>query len=176
MAAETLTGARAATTFPPQGPGSATLVLPVFGSYSIAANVEDGDIFELAKTPGGWLCLGGWVAAGDMDTGPEALDMDLGWAANGSSAEASIVAPWGTTYTDSGYTASATGLGNFGVWSGDAITDLMPAGSNFRPIVLPTPLWFAYPTKIQLEVNVAAATFAAGSVTATLLGVPLARG
>lgn len=173
MVAETLTGGRAARTFPAQGHGYSSALYSCWGTYAIAANVELGDIFELCKTPSGslgFLCLGGWLAAGDLDTGIEALDMDLGWAANGSAAAATWLAPWGTTYTDSGYTADPAGLGNFGVWSGDAIIDLMPAGSNYRPIVLPTPLYFAQPTKIQVEANVAAATFAAGSMTVCLIG------
>jgi hypothetical protein len=173
MAAETLTGLRAARTFPAQGAGWASAPVTVWGHYAIAANVEDGDIFELCKTPtqgSGFLLLGGWVSADDMDSGTEALDMDLGWAANGSASAATIKTAWGQSFTDSGNAASATGLGNFGVWSGDAITDLMPAGTNYRPLVLPTPLWFAIPTKIQLEANVAAATFVAGDVTVTLIG------
>lgn len=170
MTAETLTGARAASTFPPRGHGY-TGGQNYWGSYSIAANVEDGDIFELFKTPSGsmgCLVLGGWLSAADLDTGTEALDMDLGWAANGTAAAGTWTAPWGTTYTDSGYTASPTGLINTGIWTGDAITDLKPAGSIWMPIVLPVPLYFAKPTMIQLEANVAAATFAAGSVTAVL--------
>lgn len=176
MAAETLTGARAAQTFPAQGPGWASMCLPVFGTYAIAANVEDGDIFELCKTPGGWLLLGGWLSGADLDQGTEALDMDIGWAANGSAAQAEIISPWGTTYSDSGYAASVAGLGNLGVWSGDVVTDLKPVAGIYYPIVLPAPLWFAYPTTIQIEANVAANSFVAGSVTATLLGIPLARG
>jgi hypothetical protein len=173
MAAETLTGARAASTFPAQGSGWASSLVSCWGTYAIAANVEDGDIFELCKTPStgaGFLLLGGWLSSADIDTGTEALDMDLGWAANGSSAAATMTMPWGTSFSDSGYTASPTGLGNFGVWSGDAITDLMAAGSVYRPIILPVPLWFAIPTKIQVEANTPANAFTAGSVTVTLLG------
>ena len=176
MAAETLTGARAASTFMPQGHGYGGALYTCFGSYTVPANVEDGDIFEMCKTPAGFLALGGWISSDDLDTGTEALDMDLGWAANGSSTQATFVSPWGTSYSDSGYSASATGLGNFGVWSGDAITDLKPAGSIYYPIILPTPLWFAYPTKIQVEANAAAGTFTAGTMTVTLLGNILSRG
>lgn len=173
MTAETLTGTRAQRTFPAQGAGLTAALTACWGSYSVAANVEDGDIFEMCRTPdagAGFLVLGGWMSTADMDTGTEALDMDLGWAANGTSSAASIITPWGATFTDSGYAASATGLVNAGVLSGDAITDLMPAGTNYRPIVLATPLWFAKPTVIQVEANVAAATFAAGGMTICLIG------
>lgn len=173
MTAETLTGARAARTFPAQGAGLTAALVSCWGSYSVAANVEDGDIFEMCRTPdagAGFLCLGGWLATSDMDTGTEALDMDLGWAANGTASAATLTSPWGTSYTDSGNSASATGLINAGVLTGDAITDLAAAGTNYRPIILSTPLWFAKPTVIQVEANVAAATFAAGTMTVVLFG------
>lgn len=176
MAAETLTGRRALTAFSPEGHGYGAALYACWGSYAIAANVEDGDIFEMCKTPtggGGFLALGGWLSGADIDTGTEAMDIDLGWAANGSASQATMVSPWGTSYSDSGYTASATGLGNFGVWSGDGITDLFAAGQNYRPIVLTTPLWFAKPTTIQLEANVAANAFTAGTVTVCLTGLIL---
>lgn len=173
MTAETLTGARASSTYPIPSHGYASAGYLVWGTYAIAANVEDGDIFEMCRTPHRFLALGGWLSADDIDTGTEALDMDLGWAANGTSSAETITTPWGTTYSDSGYSASPTGLLNTGVWNGDAITDLLPAGKVYRPIILPTPLLFLAPTKIQLEANVAANAFTAGSVTVVLTGMIL---
>lgn len=172
MTAETLTGLRAARKFPAQGAGLTAALVSCWGHYAPTANVEDGDIFEMCRTPdagAGFLLLGGWWALSDMDTGTEALDMDLGWAANGTSAAATMVTPWGQSFTDSGYSASPTGLVNAGVLTGDAITDLLPAG-NLRPIVLSTPLWFAKPTIIQVEANVAANAWANGNMTCCLIG------
>lgn len=176
MTAETLTGRRAATTFPAQGAGITSSIVCCWGHYNVSANVEDGDIFEMCRTPdagAGFLVLGGWIALGDMDTGAETLDMDLGWAANGTSSAATVETPWGQTFADSGNSASPTGLINAGVLTGDGITDLMAAGTNYRPIVLATPLWFAKPTKIQVEANAASAAFAAGNMTVCLFGVYL---
>lgn len=173
MVAETLTGARALRTYPAQGYGLAAALTGCWGYYSVAANVEDGDIFEMCRTPdagAGFLLLGGWLSMADMDTGTATIDMDLGWAANGTASQLSMTAPWGQTLTDSGYSASATGLINSGVLTGDAVTNLMAAGTNYRPIILPAPLWFAKPTIIQVEANAAAATFAAGSMTCVLMG------
>lgn len=171
MTAETLSGARAADNFPTPGQGLGSTTTTLWGTYAIAANVEDGDIFELFRTPRQFLALGGWLSADDLDTGTEALDMDLGWAANGTSSAETVLTPWGSSYTDSGYTATPAGFLNTGVWSGDAITDLFAAGQVYRPIILPTPLLFVAPTMVQLEANVAAATFAAGSVTVVLQGI-----
>jgi hypothetical protein len=173
MAAETLTGYRALSTFPRQSAGYATNTASVWGYYDIAANVEDGDIFELVRTPRMFLCLGGWVAMADIDTGTEALDMDIGWAANGTSSAGTHVTPWGETLTDAGYSASADGLVNSGVWSGDGVTDLFAAGQNYRPIILPTPKFFMAPTMIQAEANAAAGTFTAGRLNVVLQGVIL---
>ena len=170
MAAETLTGVRAKKKFATPGYGYASTPVRLRGYYDIAANVEDGDIFELFEVPAGFLCTAGQVMSADIDTGTEALDMDLGWAANGTASAATLLLPWGESYTDSGYTADPDGLGNFGVWTGDAITDLKPAGSVYYPIILPTSLWFAAPTMIQLEANAAAGTFTAGRVTVILDG------
>ncbi len=169
MAAETLTGVRAKSNFPANSHGYGAAGYLVWGTYAVAADTEDGDIFEMCKTPAGFLCLGGWLSAADLDTGTEAIDLDLGWAANGDGSE-TWKSPWGTEYTNAAASADPDGLGNFGVWTGDAITDLVAAGQNYRPIVLPAPLWFSGVTTIQLEANAAAGTFAAGSVSCTLIG------
>lgn len=147
MTAETLTADRAKSTFPvfnpPVGGGH---VLAAWGKYSVAANVEDGDIFELCKLPPGATVLGGWFWASDMDTGTEALDIDIGWAANGAE------------------TADADGFVNAGVLTGDPITDFLAAG-NVRPFNMSAgPITFTNETVVQAEANVAAATFAAGTI------------
>lgn len=169
MTAETLTGNRAKDTFPVPGHGYSAAIYAVHGHYDIAANVEAGDIFELCWTPAKFLALYGFFQAGDMDTGTEQLDMDLGWAANGGGSE-TYVDNDGTTYTNAAGSASATGLLNAGVLSGNGVTDVLTAGANWRPIVMPTPLFFSRPTLIQLEANVAAATFAAGTASVVLVG------
>ena len=169
FAPETLTGARAQKKVMPAGHGYGSALYVCHGSYNIAANVEANDIFELCWTPANFLCLGGqWVTA-DLDTGTEALVMDLGWAANGGGSE-TYKADDGTVYTNAASTASAAGLVDSAVLTGDAVTDLIAAGVNYRPILLARPLLFTRPTLIQVTANVAAATFAAGWTTATLYG------
>lgn len=147
MVAETLTGTRGAATFPVfTGPGGG-VVCAAYGSYSVAANVEDGDIFVLCRLPAGAVVIGGQFWTSDMDTGTEALDMDVGWAANGVEA------------------ASATGFVNAGILSGDAVTDINPAGVNMRLFNMSAgPISFTNETVVQVEANVAAATFAAGTI------------
>lgn len=157
MVAETLTATRAATGVQPFKAHGDGIAQVAYGSYAIAANVEDGDIFEMCKLPAGAVVLGGHFYGGDLDTGGEALDMDVGWAANG-----------GSLTHDS---ADPDGLGNFGVLTGDAFA----AGNVSNVVGLSYPLAgilvtgvlpkFSLPTTVQIEANAAATTFAAQTVS-----------
>jgi hypothetical protein len=122
-----------------------------YGTYAVAANVEDGDIFEMCKIPAGAVIVGGFFTAADLDTGAEALDLDLGWAANGVEA------------------ADADGLGNYGVLTGDAVTGYKPETGTLLPVAGTLMTGTAFPTfsaetTIQVEANAAATTFAAGTI------------
>lgn len=136
--------------------------------YEIAAQVEDGDIFELGYIPKNSMVVGGWIAVDDIDTGTEAIDIDVGWAAAGSS-DTYTDPDTGVTYTNSAASASATGLCNTGVLTGDGSGEVYAAGTSFRWMVFPDPLYFSEQTKIQLEANAAAGTFAAGTFGVYLL-------
>lgn len=114
----------------------------VYGAIDIAANPADGDIYKLVTLPAGATVVGGYLRGEDIDTGTETLDIDLGWAANGIDA------------------ADPDGLGNFGVWSGDAVTGIKPEAGNYFPLggVLFSagPKTFTVETTIQAEANAAA--------------------
>mgnify|MGYP006883105208 CR=1 FL=1 len=151
MAAETLTSTRAADSFPVfTGKGTGNLCC-AYGSYAVAANVEDGDIFEMCKLPANAVVVGGWFYAGDLDTGTEAIDLDIGWAANGTEA------------------ADPDGLGNFGVLAGDAVAGIKPEVGTSMPLggklITAGPQSFSDETTIQVEANAAATTFAAGTIS-----------
>lgn len=151
MAAATLAGARSVTTVPQGGSGPAYDVKASWGTITVDASSEDGDIWQICRVPAGSLVIGGWLLAGDGDTGIEALDIDLGWAANG---------------VDS---ADPDGLGNFDVWSGDAThggssevgNQLLLGGV----LMSAGPKLFTVETLIQAETNTAAATGVAMEVT-----------
>lgn len=151
MVAETLTADRAKDKFPVAAHGDAMTLKVATGKYDVAANVEDGDIFELCKLPKDAVVVGGVFYADDLDTGTETLDLDIGWAANGSDA------------------ADPDGFGNYGVLTGDAVTGVKPETGTLLPLagVLITggPKKFAAETTIQAEANAAAATFAAGTIS-----------
>jgi len=152
MAAETLTGSRGATTVATPYGNMGGVQYANYGKYAVAANVEDGDIFELFRLPAGAVVIDGAVRGDDMDTGTETLDMDVGWAANSSD------------------TADADGFGNLGVWTGDAVGDIKPEAYNYFPyggILKDGPKAFTLAggeTMVQIEANAVSATFAAGDV------------
>jgi hypothetical protein len=131
--------------------------------YDIAADVEDGDIFELGYLPANCVVTGGHVAAADIDTGTEAIDIDVGWAANsGASTDTWIDPQTQVTLANSGATADPDGFCNTGVLTGDGSAEIYQAGVNYRQFVFVTPLYFSHKTKVQLEANAAAGTFTAG--------------
>jgi hypothetical protein len=157
MAAETLTNALM-TVGPTHGLAGNLKVW--HRKYEIAANVEDGDIFELGYIPGRIMVCGSALACDDMDTGTEALDMDVGWAANGDGSTTYTDPETGVTYTNAAASAVVAGLHNAGVLTGDGLAESHTG--NLRVQFYTEPLYFSAKTKIQIEANVAAATFAAG--------------
>ena len=149
MAAATLAGTRSSITHPMGGSGSAFAVQAAWGTVTVDASSEDGDIFQACRVPAGATVIGGYVMAGDGDTGIEALDIDIGFAANGVDA------------------ADPDAFGNLGTWTGDA-SKTSPTGNHFMFAgILQSvgPKTFTADTIIQLETNTAAATGAAMEVT-----------
>lgn len=159
MTAETLTAARASRTLPIPSHGLGGSVKVAYGTYLLAANVEDGDIFEMCWVPAGATVIGGWLIGEDIDTGTEALDIDVGWAANGGSA------------TDDA--ADPDGFGNMGVLTGDAFGSSEVGVTAFLGGKLRSQgfVTFTRKTLIQLEANVAANAGGTGRLTVVVFYV-----
>lgn len=155
MAAETLVAKRGKAGFPVAGIGDANNLKVATGTYEIAAAVETGDIFEMCTLPANAVVVMGWLYGDDIDTGTEALDMDIGWKATADEA----------TDTD--------GFGNLGTITGDAITDLKPEVSIFYPFggVLRTagPKKFSAPATLQVYANTASNAGHVGTLTMVVL-------
>lgn len=131
----TLTGSRAAANFPVSAYAGAGVLQVAYGSYTLAANPTAADVIAFCKVPAGAVVIGGHFRGEDIDTGTEALDIDIGWAAD----------------TD--------GFGNFGVLTGDATTDVKPEVSILYPLngtLKSGPVTFTSETTIIGTVNVAA--------------------
>lgn len=148
----TFTATRAEATFPVFKASGAGNLCAAYGTIEIAANPADGDIYELCRVPAGAIVVGGTLYADDLDTNAtETLDMDVGWAANGSDA------------------ADPDGFGNLGVWTGDVTADVKPVVGNMFDLqgVLLTsgPQAFVNETLIQVEANAAAATAGTGTLS-----------
>jgi hypothetical protein len=137
----TLTADRAAATFPvTQGNGPANVCV-AWGKYTLTANPTAADILKACKVPAGAVVFAGWVRGEDLDTGTEALDLDVGWAANGSD------------------DADPDGFGNLGVITGDVTTDVKPEVSilyQLNGTLKSGPVVFARETTLQIVFNVAA--------------------
>jgi len=147
----TFTATRALSTAPVSGPAAAGVLQVAWGTYNITAALSQNDIIQFCRVPAGATVVGGYVQAKDIDTGTEAFDFDIGWAANGTDA------------------ADADGFGNLGVWTGDAITDLRPEVGIYYPlgnVLFATgPQAFAAETIIQGVCNAAANAGGTGQIT-----------
>jgi len=149
MTAATLVGTRAKASLPVGGSGPANVVHASYGTITVDASSEAGDIWEICKVPAGATVIGGAVYGIDGDTGIETLEIDIGWKANADE----------ITDTD--------GFGNLGVWTGDA-SKTAPTGNYFPLLgVLQTvgPKTFTAETVIQGYTVAAAATGAAMELT-----------
>lgn len=173
MAVETLEGEWANAVGPSSGLFGNTKTW--FGRYNFSTVVvEDGDIREVLKLPGQILVVGGELWTGDLDTGTETIDFDVGWTANGGGSATYTLPGVDYTFTNSGASASATGFINSGVLTGDVITDLVAAGINYRPVPLASgPLYFSHETQVQFEVNAPSATPADAAAWLYLRYIPL---
>jgi len=144
----TVTGSRAASTFPVSGlpiPGGVLGV--AWGIYNHASNLAATTVIEYCRVPKGATVIGGFIQADDLDTGTEELDIDFGWAANGTDA------------------ADPDGFGNMGVLTGDASVHLPVAGIwlPFAGIIQTAGFkTFAAETTLIGTVNVDAATGGTG--------------
>lgn len=153
----TITGTRAASSFPAFKALGAGIVCAAYGSYDFAANPTIADIIELTKVPAGAVVIGGWYRLEDIDTNAnETVDIDIGYAANGAVA------------------ADPDAFGNFGVQNGDAVTNYLPEGGTLFPLngVLKDGfVTFSRDTVITATIVAAAATFAAGTMSVVVLYV-----
>lgn len=147
----TVSAARAASTQPVAKPVGAGQMSVYYGSYDFAANPSASDIVEFFKVPAGFVALGGHLRIEDIDTNAtETFDMDIGDADD----------------TDR--------LGNFGVRTGDAVTDYLPEGGTLLPLhgtLKDGPVTYSAEKMIIGTVVATCATFAAGTATLVVWGV-----
>ncbi len=145
------TAARAASTFPVASAAAGGVLQAAYGTYTIATALGAADTIALCKLPPNATVIGGYVQAKDIDTGTEALDIDIGWAANGAEI------------------ADPDGFGNLGQWDGDAVSFVRPEVGNYYVLggVLFTagPKTFTAETTVQATCNVAANAGGTGNIT-----------
>ena len=148
--ATTFTATRGASTFPIAQSHIGGTVCQAWGTIALGTNIVDGDIWQMCWVPKGATITGGFIHIEDIDTGTEAADLMIGWAANG---------------TDD---ADPNGLLLAHVFTGDISVHLDIASSKvfFGGVLTGAgPKTLAAKTLIQVEANTAADTFAAGQMT-----------
>jgi hypothetical protein len=155
----TLYSNRGADSFPVPQPVGGGVMNVHWGTYTFAVNPTAADVVRFLTLPARSTVLGGWIYGPDLDTGTDALDIDIGWLANGVEA------------------ADPDGFGNMGVLNGAAITNLKPETGIYRPLggVLYTtgPQFFTNETKIVGTVIAAAHTGGTGKLTLVVQYVSL---
>jgi hypothetical protein len=137
-----------------------------FGKYTYSTAPSANDLANMFKLPKNSLVVWGFMATDDIDTGTEALEIDVGFTANGGGA-ATLTTSDGTTWTNNNDgSASATAFVDSGVLTGDAITDLIPAGMNWRPLngISTGPMFFSEETVVQAKITAAANAGGTGTV------------
>ena len=127
----------------PVNESPAGVLCVAYGSYNYAAALADGDVLAMCRVPANSTVVGGYMFGSDLDTdATEALDLDVGWADD----------------TD--------GFGNFGIVSGDVVTNLMPVAGIFKPLqgtlLTGGVQAFTEETTINILINTNAATLTAG--------------
>ncbi len=145
-----------------------------FGKYTYGSAPSANDLANMCKLPKNSLVLWGFMATDDIDTGTEALDIDLGFTANGGGAATVTVAD-GTTYTNNADGVATTdAFFNGGVFTGDTVTDLM-TGMNWRPItgIKTGPMFFSEETVVQAKIIAAANAGGTGTLFVCLFGIVL---
>lgn len=150
----------------PPGHGLVGNVKAAFGKYTYSAAPLANDLANMFTLPKNCLVLWGFMATDDIDTGTEALEIDVGFTANGGGA-ATLTDSTGTTWTNNNSgSASATAFIDSGVLTGDVITDLMPAGMNWRPFkgIATGPMFFSEETLVQAKITAAANAGGTGTV------------
>lgn len=136
-----------------------------FGKYTYSAAPSANDLANMFKLPKNSLVVWGFLATDDIDTGTEALEIDVGFTANGGST-ATLTTSDGTTWTNNNSgSASATAFVDSGVLTGDTVTDLM-AGMNWRPFqgIKTGPMFFSEETVVQAKITAAANAGGTGTV------------
>lgn len=158
----------------PAGHGLTGNVKAWYGSYTYSAAPSANDLANMFKLPKNSLVLWGFMATDDIDTGTEALEIDVGFTANGGGA-ATLTVSDTTTYTNNNSgSASATAFIDSGVLTGDTVTDLM-AGMNWRPLqgIKTGPMFFSEETLVQAKITAAANSGGTGTVYVCLFGLVL---
>lgn len=121
-----------------------------YGSYTIGTALEANSTIDFCHIPNGATIVGGMLNGSDLDTGTEALEIDVGTRTKG------------TAYDDT--SADPDALLNSGVLSGDAVAEHVPQGGLCVHLKLAAPITLTKDTTVFGTFTAAAAATGTGTV------------
>lgn len=133
---------------PPQSTAGSNVVSSLYKVVNITTAFAATNTVDVGYLPKGAIPVGGYFACADLDTGTEALDLDMGIADNGVDG------------------ADTDFFMNGGLFSGDAITDLpLTNAANLRVLTGAFPvLQLSARTKVQILCNTVANAGGTGNI------------
>lgn len=149
--ATTYTATRAAATFPVAGGvGNAQSMKVAWGQLNIQTAPAVGDFYQFCRVPKGAVVTGGRFYGAALDASGGALDIDMGWASNGTDA------------------SDTDGFGNFGPLNIHAVAGYKPEVGYNMPLggvlLSAGPKAFAAETILMGTVVASCTTFASGII------------
>lgn len=133
------------------GSGPANSLKVLYGTYEIGTALSAADVVKMFVAPAGFTPLFGFLQGDDLDTGTEAIEIDVG------------------------ITGDSTKYLNSGVITGDVITGIKTLASIWMPLgedlftVKPTA--FTSDTEVILTFTAAANAGGTGTITLIMVGV-----
>lgn len=144
----TLTATRASSTRAVSGHGFSGNKKQAWGTYTVSASLAAGDVIEMCRVPKGAIITGGMFRGSVIEVTVQTLDIDVGYATNGTDA------------------ADTDAFGNLGTLNGTAVAGIKPETGYAYPLagvlLSAGPKTLAAETVISLLVNASATTWTSG--------------
>jgi hypothetical protein len=150
MAAVHVAASRAADDFPLFAGHGGSNIKAAWGTYTIATALEANSTVDMCHLPKGATIIGGMLQGSDLDTGTEALEIDVGTRTKGDAYDATSADP--------------DALLNSGVLSGDAVAEHVPTARICVHLAVPAPIVLTVDTTVFVTITAAAAATGTGTI------------
>jgi hypothetical protein len=150
MAAVHVATTRAAADFPLFAGHGGSNIKAAYGAYTIGTALEVNSTVDICHLPKGATIIGGMLQGSDLDTGTEALEIDVGTRTKGDAYDAASADP--------------DALLNSGVLSGDTVAEHVTTARLCVHLAIPAPITLTVDTTVFLTITAAAAATGTGTV------------